>query len=260
MPLGGLRVGADKVGVAATLPRRRVSRPGKSPAHCWHSGSRGTIEGDSTSIGRCVTTVLLVDDEPRIVDALTQALVGQPYAVLKASSATEALDLFEGHTIDVIVSDAHMPGMTGMDLLVLLRDRYPETARILLTGRASLDLALRAINEDVVTRLLVKPVDSATLRSAIEACLARQRRRHEVEPAATLGQVPEFLSLSPRELDVLELLLAGRRVSSVARVLGISPFTVRNHVKSILRKLEVHSQEELIERYGAHLRCGSVPA
>ena len=195
-----------------------------------------------------LTTILLVDDEPRVVEALVRTLDDQPYSVLTAGSGCEALALFEKHTIDLIISDERMPGMSGLDLLSSLRDRNPETVRILLTGAASLELALRAINEDVVTRFLVKPVNSATVRAAIEAGLAQRTSRHRLQ-VATQQQSDAFQALSPRELEVLEYLFAGRRVSSIAREFCISPFTVRNHVKSILRKLEVHSQEELIERY-----------
>ncbi len=213
--------------------------------------SNGRSEDASDSGLKPPPTVLLVDDEPRVLQGLVRNLIEHSYHLLTATSATEALSHFQGHAIDVIVSDEHMPGTRGLDLLLTVRDRYPNTVRIMLTGQASLPLTLRAINENAVTRFLQKPIRAASLAEAITASLAeRQRAPSPHDPRARDPHIERALQvLSAREREVLELLFAGRRISNISRELFISPHTARNHIKAILRKLDVHSQDELIERY-----------
>lgn len=83
-------------------------------------------------------TVLCVDDEPGILSALKRVLRAEDCKVLQATGGTEALQLMETHAVDVVVSDMRMPGMDGAAFLGHVRVRWPETARILLTGYADM--------------------------------------------------------------------------------------------------------------------------
>lgn len=118
------------------------------------------------------TCVLFVDDARPLLDALVVALRKEPYVVLTASSGTEGLAVLAQRPVDVVVSDEMMPGMSGGEFLGIVRKLYPHTIRIVLTGQASLDSAIRAINEGAVYRFLTKPcsaVDLAqTIRNALE--------------------------------------------------------------------------------------------
>lgn len=117
-------------------------------------------------------TVLLVDDEPNVTEALKRALHRGPYMVLTANSARQALEMLEREPVDVIVSDEMMPGMLGSELLSVAYKQYPDTIRILLTGHVNLEVALRAINEGHIYRFLIKPCNelelSVTIRQAIQ--------------------------------------------------------------------------------------------
>ncbi len=116
--------------------------------------------------------VLIVDDEKSILEALRRALSDEPFEVVTASSGGEGLQLLETHPIKVVVSDERMPGMSGSDFLQLVRARFPETVRIMLTGHASLDAAMRAVNYGDIYRFFTKPWDDheliQTIRSAVE--------------------------------------------------------------------------------------------
>ncbi len=111
--------------------------------------------------------VLLVDDDANLLAALKRALRKQPYEILTAGSAEEALQIISTRTIDVIVSDEDMPGMPGTSFLRKVRMLYPDTVRIMLTGKATLDNALRAINDGGVARFLKKPCDGMELALSI---------------------------------------------------------------------------------------------
>jgi DNA-binding NarL/FixJ family response regulator len=216
----------------------------------------------------------LVDDDEAAL-ALAAALEGAPYEVLTAKSAAEALEVLEREDIQVVVSDEWMPGMRGVELLAQVAREYPYIVRILLTGDPQLDAAVRAINEGEIFRFLTKPCSPATLDAVIREALIRQSRgqlKEELMRVAGQGiealQRIEGLSvgggsrdkadsggpeitldqLSKREREIVETLLSEGSVTGVANNLHISLHTVRNHLKSIFRKLGVHSQVELVTK------------
>ncbi|MFN8546228.1 MAG: response regulator [Candidatus Binatia bacterium] len=118
--------------------------------------------------------MLLVDDDPALLGALRRALRREPYEILVASNAPEALATLAARRIDVVVSDETMPGMTGTELLARVHASHPHTIRMMLTGRGSLPLAVRAINRGQVHRFFAKPCDPTDLASAIQQALQQR--------------------------------------------------------------------------------------
>ena len=93
--------------------------------------------------------VLIVDDETNILSTLKSVLSGEPYDVICAGSGDEALEIMEKEEIDILISDEKMPGMSGTELLEIARRKYPDTLRIILTGYASLDAAIKAYETSI---------------------------------------------------------------------------------------------------------------
>jgi DNA-binding NtrC family response regulator len=124
-------------------------------------------------------TILVVDDEPGVREGLTLSLRPGGYRVLEAGSGEEALSLLRAEPVDVVVSDHVMPGMTGLELLARIRDRFPDTARIMLTGHADLATAVRAINEGEIYRFLSKPCDRMELQVTVHLALERLELERE---------------------------------------------------------------------------------
>jgi DNA-binding NtrC family response regulator len=118
-------------------------------------------------------TILLVDDDASLLDGLCRTLRREPYNILKAGSAAEALELLKRVPVDVIVSDEEMPGISGTELLQQAHRLYPETVRFMLTGKATLQTAVDAINDGGISRFFLKPCDSRELAASI-----RQGLRH----------------------------------------------------------------------------------
>src|SRR5437868_4446423 len=112
-------------------------------------------------------TILVVDDELPVRLALTRVLGEAGYSVLGTDSGREALELFQQHPIDLVISDHYMPEMSGIDLLKLVRVRHPHVVRILLTGDKDPELAVRSINEAEVYRFIRKPWNNADLRTVV---------------------------------------------------------------------------------------------
>jgi two-component system, probable response regulator PhcQ len=112
-------------------------------------------------------TVLLVDDDPALLRALVRGLRDPGIEVLTASNADEALSLLRKKPFDVIISDIDMPGRSGLELLNIVRHEHPSVIRMLVTGAATTDRALSAINEGEVARFFVKPFAPKMLRETI---------------------------------------------------------------------------------------------
>jgi response regulator RpfG family c-di-GMP phosphodiesterase len=117
--------------------------------------------------------ILLVDDEPRILEGLTLHL-RRKYDVITAPSGAVALGLLHNRAGPaVVVSDMHMPGMDGATFLSAVRQHYPDTVRILLTGQANVQGAIAAINEGQVFRFLTKPCAPGTMLVTLESAVAQ---------------------------------------------------------------------------------------
>ncbi len=124
---------------------------------------------------QALPSILCVDDEPRVVDGLALHL-RRDYQVLIAHGGQSALQLLkEKGAPAVVVSDMRMPGMDGATLLKHVKNLYPETTRILLTGDTGRDAAVSAVNDGQIFRFLTKPCPPDQLRSAIDAAVTQHQ-------------------------------------------------------------------------------------
>ncbi|MCK6551390.1 response regulator [Myxococcota bacterium] len=118
-------------------------------------------------------TLLVVDDDQLVVTAITRILSREGYRVLSAHDASEALRVLGGQSVDLMISDIDMPGMSGVELVARVRHLFPDVVRILLSGRGSLDAALAAINEGEVYRFLTKPIGRTVLLEVVKEGIER---------------------------------------------------------------------------------------
>ncbi len=124
-------------------------------------------------------TILIVDDEPLVVLALMRGLDEEPFKITGAGGAEEALLLMAGQTFKVVISDEKMPGMDGAEFLARVKKLYPETVRIMLTGNASMQSAMRAVNHGEIYRFFAKPWNDTELKLAILSALEKYDLEHE---------------------------------------------------------------------------------
>ena len=128
-------------------------------------------------------TVLLVDDEPRVLDAL-EALLAMELPRPPGRSADAALELLAREDVAVVVSDQRMPGMTGTELLTRCREVAPDTVRILLTAFTDVDALMESINAAGVYHFLLKPWDPKELRHLVGRAVEHHRLRARARAAA----------------------------------------------------------------------------
>lgn len=121
--------------------------------------------------------VLLVDDEPNIINALSRTLRRDGYRIYKATSAEEGLKLLAENQVGVIISDQRMPQMTGVDFLRKVKLLYPKTIRIVLSGYTELESVTSAINEGAIYKFLTKPWEDDLLLENVREAF----EHHEME-------------------------------------------------------------------------------
>ncbi|MDH4394147.1 MAG: response regulator [Limnobacter sp.] len=121
--------------------------------------------------------LLLVDDDPNLLVSLVRLLKKDGYDVHCAHSAREAFDILANHPIDVVLSDHRMPEMSGTDFLEQVKDIYPHTVRLVLSGFAELESVTEAINRGAIYKYLTKPCDDQNLRANIREAF----QRHDME-------------------------------------------------------------------------------
>lgn len=122
-------------------------------------------------------TLLLVDDEQNVLNALRRLLRREGYRILTAGSGTEALELLALQPVQVIVSDQRMPGMSGVEFLSKVKELYPETVRMSLSGYSDISTVTDAINKGAIWKYITKPWDDDALLHEIRTAfrLARER-------------------------------------------------------------------------------------
>ena len=124
-------------------------------------------------------TLLLVDDEENITSALVRLLRRDGYRILCANSGEAGLALLAQNKVGVIISDQRMPEMSGVEFLSKVREAFPDTVRIVLSGYTELNSVIDAINRGAVYKFLTKPWDDELLRANVEEAFQRYEMRME---------------------------------------------------------------------------------
>jgi len=126
-----------------------------------------------------VPAVLIVDDEPNICQALRRAMHREPYEVLSAADAEEALKLLAEREIDVVIADENMPGLKGSMLLARIRNQWPDVVRMMLTGDARLETVVSAVNRGEIFRFFIKPANEAEIIVSVREALKTRALKRE---------------------------------------------------------------------------------
>lgn len=117
--------------------------------------------------------ILLVDDDDNILRALKRELGEEGYSVYTANGAVQGQKILANETIHLIISDQKMPGMSGVEFLESTVAEYPDAIRIILTGHAELEDAVRAMNSGCVYKFILKPWHTDELKITIRSALGQ---------------------------------------------------------------------------------------
>lgn len=188
--------------------------------------------------------IMIIDDHPVVRAGLEDMLSTQPGmdVVASASNGLEALALLETHRADVILMDLRMSGMSGLDAIRAINLR-PDPPRILvLTSFDAEEDIYQSVGAGAQGYIL-KDTPQDRLLEAIHLVYAKMRY-FPADIAARLIERMARSNLTPREHQVLQLVAKGLTNKEIGRVLGISDNTARNHVNSIIEKLDVSDRTE----------------
>jgi len=188
--------------------------------------------------------VHLIDDDEGVRRALAYLLGAAGLAVRVYESASAFLEKCEDFQSGCVVSDVRMPGIDGVELLRQLQQKRARMPVVIMTGHADVPLAVAAMKGGAVD-FIEKPFPDDVLLVAIQA--AFERDRSTGRPAAEVAQIESRLaSLTGREKEVLDGLLAGYPNKTIAYDLGLSPRTVEVHRANVMMKMGASSLAELV--------------
>ncbi len=189
-------------------------------------------------------TVFLIDDDPGVRDSLTLLLSLKGIRTQPFATAESFIETYRAEWTGCVLTDLRMPGMTGLELQTMLRERQMEVPVVVLTAHGDVATARAALKNGAFD-FLEKPVDDAMLLDVLRNALRVDRERRMAATArSTTDQRLE--RLTEREREILALIAAGHQNRDIAARLGISPRTVEVHKARIMEKLECRSLAELI--------------
>lgn len=188
--------------------------------------------------------VFVVDDEASIRKALKSMLEAAGYEVQTFARASEFLAGYVPSQPGCLVLDVRMPGMDGLELQRYLTEHHIQIPVIILTGHGDVSMAVRSMESGAVS-FLEKPADPDALLQKVAAAMERDRgnRKDDAQSAETRSA---YNSLTPREREVMELLIEGKKPKTIAQALGITQSTIRVQRATILKKMRADSVTDLL--------------
>jgi two-component system response regulator FixJ len=189
--------------------------------------------------------IALIDDDPAVLDSLRLYFERNKLQIDCFSTSSEFLAAV-GHSaqFDCIVSDVRMPGMSGLELVGHLKTRGFNRPIVLITGHGDIDMAVSAIKLGAFD-FIEKPFDEARLLASIKEAV--ERYREQISSASELEQLrSRFNSLSPRQRQVMELIVAGLSSKEIGTRLNLSAKTVDNHRAWVMERIGARNLAELV--------------
>jgi RNA polymerase sigma factor (sigma-70 family) len=188
--------------------------------------------------------VFVIDDHPGMRKSLQYLIETAGLKVETYATAREFLDSYNPARRGCLVLDMRMPGMTGLDLLDELANRGDARPAIMITGFGNVPTAVRAMKAGAID-FLEKPFDDDELLERIQQGLQLDAvwRNWQTESIDIVGRLA---SLSPREREVLDLIVAGLRTREIADNLGISVGTIADHRQRVMRKMNARTALDLV--------------
>jgi len=186
----------------------------------------------------------ILDDDKSVQCALQDLIESEGMSTLCFDSAEQFLDSGTRHKAACLIADIRMPGMSGIELQAKLKAEPCRIPIIFITGRGDIPLAVSAMKEGA-SDFFTKPVDATSLLSSVERALQQNfvHRRKALEYARLVAR---YECLTPRERELLPLLVSGLLNKQVAFELGITEYTVQFHRGHIMRKMEADSFAGLV--------------
>jgi len=188
--------------------------------------------------------VYVIDDDEAMRDSLNFLLDSANFNVTLFETALRFLEALPGLTFGCVVSDVRMPGLDGIELLKQMKADQSRFPIVIMTGHGDVPLAVEAMKQGAVD-FLEKPFEDDRLIGMIEAAI-RQAEPSLKSEALTQDIAARIASLSPRERQVMNGLIAGLSNKLIARDYDISPRTIEVYRANVMTKMQANSLSELV--------------
>ena len=188
--------------------------------------------------------VYVIDDDEAMRDSLNFLLDSASYEVTLFDSALKFLDALPGLAFGCVVSDVRMPGLDGIELLKRMKADHCTFPIVIMTGHGDVPLAVEAMKLGAVD-FLEKPFEDDRLIGMIDAAL-RQAESSARSEAVMLDVAARVTTLSPRERQVMDGLIAGLSNKLIAKEYDISPRTIEVYRANVMTKMQAGSLSELV--------------
>jgi FixJ family two-component response regulator len=189
-------------------------------------------------------TVFIVDDDADLRESLRWLFESAGLRVKSYSTAREFLSEYDSEEPGCLLLDVRMPGQSGLDLQEELRRRGVPPPIIIMTGHARVPMAVRALKGGAID-FIRKPFRDESLLQRIRQAIDLDHRNRQVR-AECMKFAALLTDLTPRELEVMSLVIAGKPNKVIAKDLGISAKTVEIHRGRVMEKMQVGSVAELV--------------
>ena len=189
--------------------------------------------------------IALIDDDPAVLDSLRLYFERKKLQIDCFSTSSEFLAAVDHSAqFDCIVSDVRMPGMSGLELVDNLKTRSFSRPIVLITGHGDIDMAVSAIKLGAFD-FIEKPFDGARLLASVRDAV--ERYREQISSTAEIELLrSRFNSLSPRQRQVMELIVAGLSSKEIGARLNLSAKTVDNHRAWVMERIGARNLAELV--------------
>ncbi|GMO39519.1 MULTISPECIES: response regulator FixJ [Bradyrhizobium] len=188
--------------------------------------------------------IYVIDDDAAMRDSLNFLLDSAGFGVTLFDNAQSFIDALPGLAFGCVVSDVRMPGLDGIELLKRMKAQQSPFPILIMTGHGDVPLAVEAMKLGAVD-FLEKPFEDDRLTTMIESAI-RQAEPAAKSEAVTQDIAARVTSLSPRERQVMEGLIAGLSNKLIAREYDISPRTIEVYRANVMTKMQANSLSELV--------------
>jgi HD-like signal output (HDOD) protein len=168
-------------------------------------------------------SILIIDDEAQILRLFQRVFMGSPYTVHYRESANEALDFLSRHSVDIIITDVRMPVMDGLELLRIVKEKYPKILRVVLSGYTDMKLVFNALEENLAKTYWIKPWNNDDFMLSIQKLSEMNDLFDKKDIVEFFNNMSDLPTLPSMYLTISKMIRADEGVDKISKIIEKDP-------------------------------------